>query len=76
MCARLAGPALRGPEVGARPCCVKEKGGGDGEIGRPQGGERGWAKPETGREKRNPFPFYFSSFYSNLLKRICKTNLN
>ena len=26
VCARLAGPALRGPEVGAGPCCVKERG--------------------------------------------------
>jgi hypothetical protein len=51
---------------------------GKGEIGRPRvgGEEEKWAEPETGREKRNPFPFSKFMFCSNLLKRISKTNLN
>jgi len=40
---------------------------------RPGGEGEKWAEPETGRGRGNLFPFYLSSFYSNLLTRIFKT---
>ena len=57
-------------------------------LGPMQGRERGkgelagWGagrngpSPRQGGGEEKPFSFYFSSFYSNLLKRIFKTNLN
>jgi hypothetical protein len=60
------GRAGAGPEQGRE--MVKE--------GKQAAGGEKWAEPETERGRGNLFPFYFSSFYSNLLKRICKTNLN
>jgi hypothetical protein len=56
---------------------------GRGEIGRPRGGKkkRGWAKPETGRDKGNPFPFYIfqlllKPFEKNLQNQFEKKELH
>jgi len=40
----------------------KERGRGGKQAAGGGGGEEKWAEPKTGREKGNPFPFYFSSF--------------
>jgi len=53
----------------------KEEKGGKRES-RPRGRGEKWAEPETGRGRGNLFPFSKFMFCSNLLKRICKTNLN
>ena len=57
----------------------KKRKGEGGEAGR--GGERDWAKPETGRDKGNPFPFYIfqlllKPFEKNLQNQFEKKELH
>jgi len=69
VCARLAGPALRGPEVGAGLCYVKERGE-KGEIGRPRGRKGlGQARDREGEEKS------FSILFFQLLLKPFEKNL-
>jgi len=64
---RRARPAGVGREL-ALGRAARKKGG----RGNLAGEEKEWAEPESGRQRVEPFPFYFSVYFSNLLKGFLK----